>query len=756
MYIKVNIMKAFLFIILWFFLIINYSQSAVINDLEVNGNKRISKETIVVLGKIEIGRDYNNSQLNIIIKNLYDSGFFSNVSLKQNSNTLLIDLVENPIIENINITGINNSKIEELLYEKITLKNRMSFSDLKLQKDIILIENLLKSDGYYFSKVETSVSKNENLNSILINISIEMGEKVRIKRITFIGDKKVKDKKLLEIVASEEHKFWKFISNNTYLNENRVNLDKRLLENFYRNSGYYNVKIGNSFAELNNDNDFNLIFNIQAGEKYFFNDFKLELPNDYLVDDFNDVKKIFSKLKNKTYSLDDINLILKEINKIASLKLYEFIDAKVIENINKDNKIDYTFKIIETENYFVERINVKGNFNTIEQVIRNQLIVDEGDPLNKLLFDRSIENLKSLNIFKNITTEIKDGSNNNLKVIDLNVEEQPTGEISLGAGVGTSGTTIGGGIVERNFLGKGINLNTNLEISEESLKGQFIYAKPNFAYTDNTLFTSLKSTTTDNLSDAGYKSSNLSFSLGTSFEQFENIFFRPEIDIKVEDIKTNSNASKSLKKQEGTYEDLYFNYSLTSDLRNSKFNPSSGSINLFSQELPVISGNNEIKNTLISTRYKSLNESSDMIGRFSLYLSSINSMDSSDVRISKRLKIPYDRLRGFQKNSVGPRDENLDYVGGNYVSTINLSTTLPQILNTVENVDMSYFIDLANIWGVDYDKTIDDSNSIRGSTGLGLNLITPIGPLSFSLSQPLLKKSTDKTETFRFNLGTTF
>ena len=436
--------------------------------------------------------------------------------------------------------------------------------------------------------------------------------------------------------------------------------------------------------------------------------------------------------------------------------MYDFINAEVQETIVNENKINFEFKIIDSKKFYVERINILGNFNTIEEVIRNRLIVDEGDPFNELLFNKSVNKIRSLGIFKSVRPEIVDGSNENLKVVNLTVEEQPTGEISLAAGVGTSGTTIGGGIREKNFLGKGINLTANLEISQESVKGKFVYAKPNFNYTDNTLFTSVKSTTSDNLTDFGYKVSNAGFAIGTRFEQYENLFFSPEIDLTLEDLKTNSNASDALKKQEGTYEDLYFKYGLDYDLRDSGYRPSSGNLTYFYQEFPVVSGNNEISNTFIFTQYKKLSDISDMTGKASLYLKAVNSLDDSDVRISRRAYVPYNRLRGFEKRKVGPRDQNDDYVGGNYVSTLNLSTNLPGILNTVENIDFSYFIDFGNVWGVDYDSSINESSGLRSSTGVALDLLTPVGPLSFSLTQTLSKESTDKTESFRFNLGTTF
>jgi len=388
-------------------------------------------------------------------------------------------------------------------------------------------------------------------------------------------------------------------------------------------------------------------------------------------------------------------------------------------------------------------------------VIRNKFVVDEGDPLNQLLFNKSVNNVKSLGIFKKVETNVKDGSSENLKIIDIIVEEQPTGEISLGAGFGTSGTTIGGGVTEKNFLGKGINLNTNLEVSDETIKGQFIYSKPNFAYTDNTLFTSLRSTSSDFLSTYGYEISDIGFSIGTKFEQYENIFFSPEIDISFEELDTNSTASSNLKKQEGNYEDVYFKYSIDQDLRDSSYDPTRGNYSSFHQELPIISGNNEIINTFSFTQYKTLSKTNKTVGKASLLLKTANSLNDKDVRISKRAQIPYARLRGFERGKVGPKDGD-DFIGGNYVTALNLSTNLPGIMSTVDILDFNYFIDIANVWGVDYDSAIDDSNTIRSATGLGIDLLTPVGPLNFSFSQPISKKSSDKTETFRFNLGTTF
>ena len=746
--------KVFLKITIIFLFFISFCYSEELEKIIVNGNKRISNETILVLGNLELNSNYDQNKLNLVLKELYSTNFFSDIALEFNNGVLEISVEENPIIENIEIIGIKNKNLRDEILSSISLKDRMSFSENIFKNDIILIQNILKSIGYFFSEIESSKSINKELNSVRLNINVNLGNKVKIKEITFIGDKQIKDKKLLEIIASEEHKFWKFISNKVYFNENLINLDKRLLENYYKNLGYYDVSVSDSFVEFKKD-ELKLTYNISSGKQFFFNNLNLTLPEDYNEDDFKDIKKIFENLKNERYSLDQINLILKKIENIASSRLYDFIDANVNEKIVDDNKLDFEFILNDSKKFYIERINIFGNFQTYEEVIRNKLIIDEGDPLNNLLYNNSINKIKSLGYFKNVNSVIKDGSTNNLKVIDISVEEMPTGEISLAAGIGTSGTVIGGGIREKNFLGKGININTNLEISEDSIKGQFVYSKPNFAYTDNTLNMSLRALSSDFLSSYGYKTSNTGFSLGTSFEQFENLFFTPEFFLNLEDLKTDTSASSQLKKQEGSYQDIYFNYDLTYDLRDASFRPTSGNVSNFSQELPLVSDTNEITNTFAFTQYKNLNKSSNMIGKASIYLKSVNTIDSSDVRISKRASIPYSRLRGFENGKIGPIDNN-DYIGGNYVSSLNFSTNLPMILSTVENIDFNYFVDIANVWGVDYDNSIDDSFLFRSSTGLGIDLLTPVGPLTFSISQPITKKNTDKTETFRFNLGTSF
>jgi len=734
------------------FFISSLSLAQIVTDISVDGNKRISKEAIIIFGDINFNKNYNDDDLNNILKNIYETNFFKEINLKIKNSILQLTVVENPIIEDVQINGIKSNNLTELLFDKLQLKNRSSYIESSFLSDLNLIKNIIKNNGYYFAKIKTSSTLNEDQNSIRLIYDIDLGNRAKIQEVQFIGDKKIKDRKLKNIITTEESKFWKFISQSVYLNSERIELDKRLLSNYYKNNGYYNVKITNSFVEFNNDKSFKLIFNIDAGEKFKFNELTLVLADDYDSKYFVNITKTLKKLKDQDYSLNKIEKILREVDKIALSKQYQFIDASLDETIIENDKLNILISLKDHEKFYVEKINILGNSYTIEEVIRNTLIVDEGDPYNEILFNKSVNNIKAKNIFSTVETEIISGSSEGLKVINLTVKEKPTGEISLGAGFGTTGGTVGGGVRENNFLGKGIKLDTNLQVSANSIKGKFVYEKPNFNYSDNSLFTSIRSTTSDNLSDFGYETSDLGVSVGTSFQQFENLYFSPALDMSYEKLETTSAASAALKKQEGDYFDTYFNYALNYDLRNKNFRPDEGYRNSFKQELPLISDNYEIVNSFESTRYQKI---SNMVTKISFYGKAVNTLNNKDVRISKRLYIPSHKLRGFESGKIGPIENN-DYIGGNYVSAVNFSTTLPQILPSFQNMDFSFFVDAANVWGVDYDSAIDDNTKIRSATGFAMDILTPVGPLNFSLSQPITKNSTDKTESFRFNLGTTF
>jgi len=746
-------MKIIIFIsVLVFFNFFNQLKADIINNIIVNNNERISLGTIKTYGKIEIGKDYSEDDLNQILKNLYETKFFKNISLKIDNQVLIIDLIENKLVQTIIIEGIKSTTIKNTILESLIIKEKAPFNESDISKDLSNIKRSLTSEGYYLSNIDSNIIENNN-NTVNIVFNIDIGDKSKISIIEFTGDKIFKTKTLNNIITSEENKFWKFISRNKYLNEQKLLLDERLLKKFYLDNGYYDVKVNTSTATILDDNSFKLVFNINAGNLYTVNKTKLEIPIDYNLSNFNEVQKLLNELEGTLYSFSKISKIVKEIDKISLSREYDFINATILEDKLDNNKININFKVTESEKLYVERVNIFGNNITEESVIRSNLEVDEGDPFNELLHAKGLNNIKALNIFKTVNSETIEGSSPSSKIINIEVVEKPTGEISLGAGVGSDGGTVGFSVSENNFLGKGVKLSTSLRISEDTIRGNFSVNNPNFNYSGRSLITNIERVTIDKLSDSGYESSKTGFSLGTSFEKNENLFFSPGVSTYFEKISTNSSASASLKKQEGSYFENKFSYTLDYDLRNQKFRTTDGIRSIFNQSVPLISDDFALSNSYEFKKWHELENS--MVVDINFYGKAINSLTDEDVRVSNRLGLSSSRMRGFETGKIGPRDGN-DYVGGNYAAAINLSTTLPMLLESFENIDMKYFIDAGNVWGVDYSDSVDESNSIRSSTGLTVNWFTPIGPMNFAFIQNISKASTDKTESFQFNIGTSF
>ena len=745
-------MLKYFFKIITIFLFLTFLvKSEEFDNILINGNSRISDETIIIFSELPNDQSLSENSLNNILKKLYKSGFFKDVVIKIENKNLIIDVVENPIIQTVFIEGIKRKKTEEALYEILSLKNRSSFNLVQVEKDEKNLLNYLRNNGFYFAKV---VSSYQDLgdNKVDLFYKIDLGEKAKIAKISFIGEKKFKDATLRNIILSEEYKFWKIISGKKFLNENLINFDKRLMYNFYKNKGFYNVNINSSFANYLGNNEFELIYNISSGKKYYFNDLILKLPADYDEKNFEKLREIFIDLKGKNYSLNSIDKILKEIDNIVLYEEYEFLKSTVNEVVNED-LINLTFNIEESEKFYIEKINIYGNTVTQESVIRNTLSVDEGDAFNELLHKKTLNRLRSLNFFKGIDAKIDNGTSSNQKIINLTVEEKPTGEMTAGAGVGTAGGTIAFNLKENNFLGRGVEFGTDLSISEQSVRGVISFITPNYKGSNRSLNFSAESIVTDRLANQGYESSKTGFVIGSNLEIYDNLFLNTGISTFSEKLTTDSTASATLKKQEGSFFDTFFNYTVDYDLRDQKYKTTDGFRSVFTQNVPLISEGFNLTNTYDLKFYnKWLSEN---VLTYGIYGATTNSITGKDVKLSNRLYIPDKKLRGFEKGKVGPKD-GADYVGGNYIVTFNASTTLPQVLPNLESTNFALFFDAGNVWGVDYASSIDDGGKIRSAVGIAVDVFTPIGPLSFSFSEPITKHKNDITQSFRFNLGTTF
>ena len=722
----------------------------VVNKIEISGNSRISNETVKIYGDIKLNKDYSEKKLDLILNNLYQTDFFEDVKIEISNNTLKIKLKEYPIIDQLVIVGESSKKYKDEIKKIIKSKEKSSLIKSYLAKDIEIIKSLYSTIGFNFSKVEAKLKKIDETRYDLL-IQIDRGEQTKISSIDFIGNKLVRSNRLRDVIVSEENKFWKFITKNTNLNEDLIRLDIRLLKNYYKSAGFYDIKIKSNLAQLNKAGNANLVYSIEEGERYIINKISTNLDKVFNKKIFYPLNKTFNKYVGGYYSPFKIKKILENLDELIENNDLQFVEHNVEEIVEQGN-IKIIINIFEGEKNIVERINIRGNNITNEDVIRGELILDEGDPFSKLNLDKSVAEIKNRNIFKSVNYEILQGSESNLKIINIDVEEKPTGEISAGAGVGTNGGSFAINIQENNWLGEGKSVGFDIEIDSESVAGTLSYSDPNYDLLGKSLNYYLSSESNDK-PDQGYENSVISAGINTSFEQYKDVITSLGINYSYDDLRADSTASTSLQKQDGEFTEISGNYGFTFDKRNRSFMPTNGSIVSFGQSLPIYADKSFVANFLSASKYKTINE--NVIGAAKFYLSTINGIGSDDVRISKRKTLSTRRLRGFEKGKIGPVDGK-DHIGGNYSTALNFEASLPNFLPEDTNTDINLFLDFGNVWGVDYDTTLDDSNKVRSSTGVMASWMSPIGPMTFTLAQNLSKMSTDETESFNFNLGTTF
>ncbi len=737
-------------IILYLLLLTNPLSAEIIKKINISGNERLSDETVKVYGGISINQNVDNLKVNEIIKNLYSTNFFEDINVSVSNGTLFIKLIEYPIINEIIIVGETANKFKEQIKKQIKSKKNGPFVKSLIADDEATIKKLYSSLGFNFLEVRSKVEK---FPKKIVNVYFELdkGEKTKISKINFKGDRKIRDRRLRDIITSQEAKFWKVISRNTNLNQANIELDKRLLTNYYKSIGYYDVKVLSEIVEIKDNFLAEITYNINAGTRYRIS--KISTNVDQVLDKnlFLPLNDIYKDAIGSFYSPFTVKKLLDELDLIISNEDLQFIEHNVNE-ILKEDTIELIINVIEGQKVVVEKIEIIGNSVTNEVVIRSGLLLDEGDPYSQVKVDKSISNLKSKGIFASVKETISDGLMPNTKKIQIAVEEMPTGEISAGAGIGTDGGSFAFNVRENNWLGRGISLSAAAEFSQESLKGSLSFTDPDYNYTGTQLTYYLQNTQNDK-SESGYENDVIGGGISLKYEKFKDVYLAPGISLLYDDLKTDSSASSLLKKQAGKSTDLMFDYSLSTDKRDRRFMPTAGYYSNFYQEFPIFSDQPHIKNGFSTSHYKELNE--DIIGALKFRATAVNSVGDDDVKLSQRLTASTRQLRGFEAGKVGPKDGN-DYVGGNYTTSLNLEANLPNFFPEKSNAEIGFFLDAGNVWGVDYSDSIDDSNKIRSTIGINTSWLSPAGPLSFVISNNLSKASTDVTQTFNFRLGTTF
>jgi outer membrane protein insertion porin family len=738
--------------IIIFFIILTNISFAEIKKINIVGNSRVSFATIESLVEKKTS-NIDSIYINNLTKKIYDTDFFADVKISFNQEVLSITVVENPIVNFFYINGIKDSDLDQV-NKIITLKENSIFSSSKLKKDIEATREFLNASGYYQATIVPDVIKVDN-NQINLIINVDKKEISKIKNIYFIGNKFFSNSQLMDVITSSEDGWWKFFSSSA-LSEQRIEYDKQLLKDFYRSKSFYDVQIESAFASVDKNNNFTLTFSINSGNKFKFGDYDLKFSGLTIKDvDINEVKNISEKLlKNEFYSPLTINKLNKQVTDLLEAKRYGNFEINVQDLKAADNKINIIVQLNEGQKSLVNKINIKGNTITEEKVIRDNLIISEGDQLNSSKVKKSIDNVKSKQLFSKVDYKIEDSDKKNFKDLNLFVKEQPTGNISAGVGYGTNGGLFEASINERNFLGQGINLNFTGRLSSDVIRGELSYADPNYMNSNKELAASVFSEV-DDYKNSGYQNKRAGTRFATKYEVYEDIFFRPNLGVQFDKLEITGSASSLLKSRQGDFLTTSLGYNFLYDQRDSKFNPTSGSIIYFDQNIATFFSDIPTVQTGVGVTFYRELFSDKFIGSAKAKLANVTAFDNKDVKLSDRIFASSSDLRGFEQRGVGPVDSG-DHIGGNNLATLSLKSTFPNPIPENLRATTFLFFDMGNVWGADYSSLISDSSKLRTSTGIALDLVSPIGPLSFTYSIPLSKASTDKEQNFLFNIGSSF
>ena len=738
--------------IIIFFIIFTNISFAEIKKINIVGNARVSSSTIESLVDKKTS-NIDSIYINNLTKKIYDTDFFSDVKISFNQDILTINVAENPIVNFFYINGVKDSDLDQV-NKIITLKENSIFSSSKLKRDIEATREFLNASGYYQASIIPEVIKIDN-NQINLIINIDKKEISKIKNIYFIGNKYFSNSQLMDVITSSEDGWWKFFSTSS-LSEQRIEYDKQLLKDFYKLKSFYDVQIESAFASVDKNNKFTLTYSINSGKKYKFGDYDLKISGLTLKEaDINEIKNISNKLlKNEFYSPLTINKLNKQITEHLETKRYGNFEIIIQDLKAANDKIDVILQLNEGPKSLVNKINIQGNTITEEKVIRDNLVISEGDQLSSSKIKKSVDNVKAKQLFSKVDYKIEDSEKKNFKDLNLFVKEQPTGSISAGVGYGTNGGLFEASVNERNFLGQGINLNFTGRLSSDVIRGELSFVDPNYKNSNKELAASLFSEV-DDYQNSGYQNKRAGTRFGTKYEIYEDIFFRPNLGVQFDKLEVTGTASSLLRSRQGDFVTTSLGYNFLYDQRDSKFNPTSGSIIYLDQNIATFLSDIPTVQTGVGvTFYKEL-FSDKFIGSAKAKLANVTAFNDKDVKLSDRIFASSSDLRGFEQRGIGPVDSG-DHIGGNNLATLSLKSTFPNPIPENYRATTFLFFDMGNVWGADYSSLISDSSKLRTSTGIALDLMSPIGPLSFTYSIPLSKASTDKEQNFLFNIGSSF
>ncbi len=756
-----------------------YAQSAgTVSAIRVEGNKRVEAETVRTYLTFNVGDPYDLARVDESLKALFSTGLFQDVRIRREGSTVVIIVVENPIVAKVAFEG--NKEIEDdTLSSEVQLKPRAVYTRARVQADVQRILDLYRRQGLYAAQVDPKIINLEN-NRIDVVFEINEGPTTKVRAINFIGNTAFSDSQLRYVISTTQTNWLSFLKSTNIYDPDRLNLDRELLRQFYLKNGYADARIVSATADLDRDGrGFFITFTIDEGEKYRFGDIDVESPLPSL--NIAPLRRVIVSRPGRVYNIQRVEKTAEALTITASQEGYAF--AQVKPRFDRDeiaHRINITYVIQEGPRVYIERINIVGNYRTQDQVIRREFSLAEGDAFNRLLVEAARRRLRSLGFFKTVDIQTEPGSAPDRVVLIVKVEEQPTGELSFGAGYSTSEGVIGDiSITERNLMGKGQYVRLGFSGSLERAQVDFSFTEPHFLDRNLAAGFDLFHKEVDFSNVASFRERNTGGNLRMGFPIANNTQLGLRYRFEREEIyDVSNNASLAIQQSEGVSNVSSVGYTVAYDTRNLPQQPSSGVFVSFSQDLAGVGGDVDYFRSVVDSRgYYPLTQKIVLVGR--VQGGAIEGWGGQDVRLTDLFFKGGETIRGFERAGYGPRDAcedpatgervkdcSRDPLGGQlfWAATAEARFPIPFVPDNL-GIQGAVFVDAGSLWDPSGDATtavfdegsfINDGPDVRLSSGVSLIWQSPLGPLRADLAQALLKTSYDRTELFRFGASTAF
>ncbi len=732
-----------------------------IEAIEVTGNQRIEATTVRSYLTVNTGDPFNDDALDESLKNLYASSFFEDVKIIRDGDSLVVEVVENPIINRIAFEG-NFRLDDETLEPEVQLRPRVVYTRSRVQNAVSRILELYRRNGRYAATVEPKIITLPE-NRVDLVFEVNEGPLTEVGRIVFIGNESFSDSDLRGVIQTQESAWWRFLTGNDTYDPDRLAFDQELLRRHYLSRGYVDFNVRSALAELTpGGQTFVITFTLDEGEQYEVGEVNIDSRLRDLRPE--QLKELIETDTTEIYNADDvetsITALTDEIGKLG----YAFVDIEPdLEKRPDDRTIDLTYVINEGSRVYIERIDVIGNVRTLDEVVRREFRLSEGDAFNTALLRRSRQRIQNLGYFDKVDLRTLPGSAPDKTRIEIEVAEKSTGELSFGAGFSTSDGPLGDiRLTERNLLGTGRSVTANFRLSERRSEIDFSLTEPYFLDTDVTAGVDLFRTVTDFQDESSFDQTTLGGALRASYPLTEHLQHGLRFTVRGDEIEdVDNDASEFIQAEEGKDLSVLLAQTLTYDRRDTRFLPTEGYLLRFEQEFAGFGGDTQfLKHEVLGSYYYPFTPS--WVLNLSARGGYIFGYGGEDVRLFDRFFLGGTSLRGFRFAGVGPRDDLTDdALGGNLLGTGTAELRFP--LGLPEEIRMfgRAFVEGGTLTDIDVpdgvsDDVLLDSGSLRASAGLGLSWLSPLGPISIDFAEALLKENEDITETFRVSFGTRF